>query len=756
MPNIIPVILLKKLIILPNQEIKIELNNKLSKLVIKKAMTDYNNEVLVVSPLDQMEEEPSTDDLPKVGVIAKIKSKIELNNNNIRLNLKGIKRVVINKYFPSKWNKDILSCEYEEIELPKFAPLEEKALQRKLINTLKDYISSSDNISNSILTTVNKAKNLNSITDIITSFLPFDFEKKCYYMQNYNPLNRAKDLVTDLLEELEIIKLDNEIDEIVQENLEENQKEFILREKIKAIKNELGEKSSQEITKDKFLAKLNSLKINPSTYNKILNEINKLTIISETSPELGVLINYLDWILSLPWNKTSKDCIDAREIMNKLNESHFGLKEIKNLVSDFALIKQKNKKIKAPIICLVGPPGVGKTSIAIAISKVLNRQFYKISVGGLNDSTELIGNRRTYLGANPGKIIQGLRKCGTKNPVILIDEVDKMMKNYHGDPASTLLEIIDPMQNAFFTDNYIEEPFDLSDVFFILTANDILNIPLTILDRVLVININSYTIFDKIEIANNYILPKLFKKYGINKIAFSIEVLKKIINEYTYEAGCRELERILEILIRKAIINNKAKILENDLKKYLGLPKYSLNNFENLNSYGIVNLLGVNTCGGTLEKVETAITDGDGKITITGSVGKVLEESIYVVLTYLKNKYKIVLDKKNIHVHFLESNFRKDGPSAGVAITTAILSFWKRKPIKANIAFTGEISLNGSILPVGGLKEKIIAAYNNGVNIVYIPIANINILEEIPKLIKENMEIIPIKNYEEIYAKYFK
>lgn len=754
MKNTIPVILLKELIILPNQEIKIELNNKISKLIIKKSTLEYDSKVLVVAPLDKKEEEPSVDDLPNVGIIAKIKSKIQLPSGNVRLTLRGLVRVVVTKYFVSNWNEDVLNAEYQKIELPKFAPEEEKALTRKLIATLKEYIDSSNNISNSILTTVTKAKSLDHITDIIASFLNFNYEKKCEYMQNYNPLNRAKNLLNDLKEEIAIIKLEDELDERVSEVIEANQKEFILKEKIKVIKEELGEKSTQEQETEEFINKLNTLKLTSSIQKKLENEIEKFSLINESSPEMGVIRTYIDWLINLPWNNKTKDPINPDEIIEKLNQTHYGLTEIKERISEYIAVKAKNNNIKTPIICLIGPPGVGKTSIAMAIAEVLNRKFYKISVGGLNDSTELIGSRRTYLGANPGKIIQGLKSCGSKNPVMLIDEVDKMTKNYHGDPASTLLEIIDPIQNKMFRDNYIEEPFDLSDILFILTANNINDIPEVLLDRVEVINLNSYTIFDKKDIAKYYLLPKIYKEYNY-EITISDELIKTIINNYTKEAGVRELERKLEKVVRKMVIASRKKLTSKDLPILLGNPME-----ENIplasGKIGEANILGVNSYGGFCSKVEAKIVEGTGKYYFTGSVGDILKESIYVALSYIKTNYKMTLDKKDVYIHFLDAATKKDGPSGGLAILVALTSIVKKKKVPKNMAFTGEITLNGEILAIGGLKEKLITAYNNDVNIVYIPRANKKELEDLPNIIKEKLDIRCINEFKELYTKVFK
>ena len=754
MKNVIPVILLKELVILPNQEIKIELNNKISKRIIKNALDD-NGKVLVVAPLDKNEEDPSVDDLPKVGVVAKIKNRIQLSSGNIRVTLRGINRVIINKYATSEIDDNILISVYENADLPKYDEAEEKAVRRKLIDILKDYINSSDNISNSILTTVNSNKDLNKVTDIITSFLPFNTSKKLEYMQNINPINRAKKLINDINEEIRLNRLDEEIDDKINEKLAEENRKFILKEKVNVIKNELGEYSIHEQVANEYKEKLEKLTINSATKEKILREINKFAILNDNSPEIGVYHNYLDWVINLPWNKYSKDTTNVKKIRSILDQSHYGLDDIKQRIIEYIQIKTINSSISSPIICLVGPPGVGKTSIAMSIANALNRKFYKISVGGLNDSAELIGHRKTYLGANPGKIIQGLRKCKVKNPIFLIDEVDKMLRDNKGDPASTLLEILDPTQNKYFTDNYIEEPFDISKIFFILTANSTNDIPETILDRVEVINLNSYTIFEKKDIAIKYILPRIYEEYKIDGIKFSDEILYYVIKHYTNEAGVRDLERVLRALTRKVIINDIKKLTISKINELLGNPKY-IDEQITIDKTGIVNILAVSSNGGVISKMESAKFKGNGKVFITGSVGEVMRETVDVVLSYIRSEYDVNYANLDIHLHFPATHIKKDGSSAGVGITTSILSLIEKKKIPQDVAFTGEISLNGQILRIGGLKEKLIAAYNNDINIVYIPNSNKQDLTEIPKYILDKLDIRCVSDYKEIYTKIFK
>lgn len=751
----IPVILLKNLVILPNQEIKLELNNVISGKAINDASSNFKSEILVVAPMDLLEEEPSVDDLPKVGVIAKIKNKID-NDGVIEIKLRGLKRVAVNKYYQEK-NNDILYSEVMYIDLPALVEEEENAILKKLVDTLKKYINISKGISNDILNFVSNNKDLNKITDAITSFLPFNIGKKLEYMQEINPIKRAKALIKDMNEEIKGIEIDNELEEKIDESLQNDQRKFILKEKMKVLKQELGEDSWKKEEVIEYRKVLDKLKIDKKIKDHFSHEIDKYEIMSDDALEVSVMHNYLDWVLHLPWNKTRKENANFDEVYKELNKSHFGMDEIKTRISEYVAIKNLNRNIQSPIVCLVGPPGVGKTTIAMSIARALNRDFYKISVGGLNDSTELVGSRRTYLASAPGKIIQGLNKCGSNNPLILIDEVDKMVKDYKGDPASTLLEILDPNQNKIFTDNYIEEPFDLSGVLFILTANNVSDIPKPILDRVELIELHSYTVFEKKDIAKNYMLPNILLDNMVydNKIKFSDELLYFLINNYTDEAGVRDLERILSSLARKITINNVKILNEERVVKLLGNPKYT-SNLVMEEENGVVNTLAVCNSGGTLSKVEVVTCKGNDKLTITGNAGNILKESISVVLTMLKLKYKYSFHNEDIHVHFLDASSKKDGPSAGIALSVALCSLKENKKVPSDVAFTGEVSLNGSILKIGGLKEKLIAAYNKNIKVVYMPKSNSEDLENVPKLILDNMEVIPVSNFNEVYTKLFK
>ena len=745
MSQSVATILMRNLVIFPNQEIKTDLKTDLTKNVIYRASSDYDGLLLIVAPINE------NNDLPKIGVIAKIKSKIELSNNSLRVTFRGLERVVVDSYFNID-GSDILMANIRRIDMPNINDTLKAAIKRKLVNTVKEYISLSPEVSNSIVSSIESSNNLNSITDIIASFLNFDVSKKLFYIETINAYTRAENLIIDINNEIDILKLEEEIDEKVSESISNNQKEYILREKIKEIRTELGEKSLKDEDIERFQKRLTEIELPEKTRKKLVQEIQKYEMANDMSPEVNIIRNYIDLVLGLPWNNQSEEITDIKKIKASLNKTHYGLEAIKERVIEYAGLKKINPNINNPIICLVGPPGVGKTSIASSIAQALNREFIKISVGGLNDSLELVGSRRTYLGASPGKIIQSIRKCGTNNPIILIDEVDKMVKDYKGDPASTLLEILDPIQNNSFTDYYIEEPFDLSNVFFILTANIESDIPATLIDRLEVINLNSYTSYDKLSITKKYLLPKIYEEYGINKLDIPDNIITTIIDNYTYESGVRDLDRVLKKYIRKTILEHKK---TDDITDILGEYKYNIQNVIEEREPGVSNALAYTPMGGIVTKIETVKMHGNGSVVITGMPGKTLEESVSVAIDFLKTNYSINITNNDLHIHFLDATSKKDGPSAGAAIAIALMSLYLDKPIPSNVAFTGEISLKGNISRVGGIKEKIIGAVNAGITRIYIPNDNLNDINSIPKKIIKDIDIIGVETYHQIYKDVF-
>ena len=752
----LPILLLKKLILLPNQEIRLEINNDVSKTAIDDAVKNYNSNILVISPINLLEEKPTTTDLPKVGVIGKIKTKIKLPNGNYRIIIKGINRVQVLEYFQT--NNGILKSSVKRLYIKTYDEVKETALSRKLKELINEYILINSESSNVITSSIENVTDLDMLTDIIVSFLPMDQSKKLIYMNEFNYIKRAENLIKDINIELEVINLDTKIDDEIREKFEKEQRDYILKEKINKLNKELGILTDKQLEVNHYKEILDDLVLPDKTKNKLYNEIKRYEYTNDNSPDASVIRNYLEWVLNLPWNNFSKEETNLVNVKKNLDKTHYGLENIKKRILEFVSIKKINKDVSNPILCLVGPPGVGKTTLGISISASLNREFYKISVGGLNDSSELVGHRKTFLGANPGKIIQGINKCGVMNPVILIDEVDKMSQDFKGDPTSTLLDILDESQNTMFIDNYIEEPIDLSKVMFILTANNLSDIPTALKDRLEIIEVNSYTEYEKMDIAKKYLIPDIFIKYGVKKIGFSDEVILYIINNYTKEAGVRELDRILKRLIRNYYLeNNKLKSITIEyVNKILGSPKYTKERIDN--HKGVVNSLAWTPYGGNIQKIECIKLNGNGNIITTGNIEKILEESISVAISFIKYKKYTTVDfnKLDLHINALNAGIKKDGSSGGVAIVTSILSEIKNKTVSSDIAMTGEITLNGDILAVGGIKEKIIGAYNNDIKTVYIPFNNKIDLDDIPNNIKKELNIRLIKNYQEIYDEIFK
>lgn len=755
MQEMLPILMLKKIVLLPHEEVRLEINNDISKVALDDANKNHNNKILVISPLNTLEENPSPSDLPNVGVIGKIKTKIKLPNGNYRIAITGLNRVQVLKYVTDN-NTNTLKSLVKRIYVNNGNVVEDTALYRKLMELLENYINLSPEAGNSIMSLVNSIDDLDEVTDLITSFVPLNISKKLYYMNEFDYVKRAKTLVEDINVELEIIKLNERIEKEIRDNFEREQKEIVLKEKISKINEELGISGSKETEVNSFREKLKNIEIKDKSKKKIEAEIRKYEYTNDNNPESSVIRNYLDWVLNLPWEVSSKEETNIDKVEKALNDTHYGLDEVKVRILEYIAIKKLNKNVKSPILCLVGPSGVGKTTLGFSISAALKREFVKVSVGGLNDSGELIGHRKTFLGANPGKIIQGIRKVGVKNPVILIDEVDKMVKDYKGDPASTLLDILDPKQNKYFVDNYIEEEFDLSKCLFILTANNLYDIPDALRDRLEIIEINSYTENEKVSIARNYLLKNITSSYGIKNIKTTDDDVLEIINYYTKEAGVRELDRLLRKLVRNIIINDKKKVIDKKLiVDVLGNRKYTTTKVEN--HIGLVNALACTKLGGVVLPIEGIIYEDKESVITTGNIKELMQESIKVSLSYIKSlKEKYSFSNKTVHINALNSAIPKDGTSGGVAITTVILSIIKNKEIPKFVAFTGEMSLYGDILPVGGIKEKIIAGFNNGIKKIFIPKQNEKDLENVDKSILDNMEIVMVSNYQEIYNALFK
>ncbi|MCX4248339.1 MAG: endopeptidase La [Bacilli bacterium] len=759
----LPVLLLKKLVLLPYQEVRLELNIELSKRIIDYSMNSFNNKLLVISPNNTLESNPSASDLPKVGVIAKIKSSLELPNGNYRVTITGITRVLVKTYKNLDADKNILEAKVKRTYIDNSNKTEEAAILRTLKGVIDSYMECNPHASNSVVNTISNIEDLDMLTDIITNFMPFDIQRKVYYMNEFDYIARANRLIKDINLELEVITIESKIDDEIRETFDKEQRDYILKQKIFKLNEELGLNADKQTEIALYNDSIDKLSISKKIKDKFKEEVKKYSYTSESNPDASVIRNYLDTVLNLPWDCESKDETDLKKIKRSLDKEHYGLTEAKQRIIEYIAVKKNNPDINAPIICLIGPPGVGKTTLGISISKSLNREFAKISVGGLNDATELTGHKRTYLGSSPGKIIQSIKKCGTKNPVILIDEVDKIVSDFKGDPSAVLLDILDQSQNTMFIDNYIEEPFNLSKILFILTANDVNSITPALKDRLEIIDLSSYTEFEKIDIAKKHIIPRILEEYKLKKVKIADDDILYMINSYTAESGVRELSRVLEKVYRHLIISEKE--IKSINKKYitecLGPVRYG-NTRTRTNHTGSVSTLGVTPYGGTIISIESIFVKGTGNILMTGNVKEPILESAKVAYSYIKSNHKnfkikeSTLNDYDIHINALNYNIKKDGTSGGVAFATSILSLALGIEVDSKIGFTGEITLHGDIYKVGGIKEKVIGAYNNGFKTIYIPLENKFDLEKVPEEIKKTLQIICVSNYKEIYNSLFK
>ena len=761
----LPVLLIRNMVLFPWSEIRLEFDSDNDKKAISLAESFYENNIVIVNPKDLLEIDPDISELPKIGVLATIKMKIDMPNGKTRIILSGINRVYVHAYTKDDNLFEAMVSDTEEDELD---IKEELAYSRALNKHIEVYVKEVPYMSNSVLGQIAGITSISRLTDIIALFLPTTFERKKEYIEEVSSTSRVKMILDDINRDIEVMKLEEEIEREVTKKMDESQKEYVLREKIKAIKEELGDINDKDTDIDLLKDKIRKLNCPKKVREKLEYEISRYEMCSSLSPEVGIIRNYIDWLINLPWDNFTKDETNLVKVKKYLDSTHSGLDKAKERIIEYLAVKQKTNNLKSPILCFVGPPGVGKTTLAKSIAKSIGRETTKISVGGINDEAEIVGHRRTYLGANPGLIIQGMKKAGTTNPVFIIDEIDKMTKDIKGDPASSLLEVLDPEQNNKFIDLFIEEEFDLSNVMFITTANYIEQIPNELRDRLEIIELYSYTEYEKLDIAKKHLIPKEITEHGLTSknVRFTDDAILTIIRGYTKEAGVRELDRVIATVIRKIvkdIVMNNTKsncIINNgNIKKYLGNKKYLDNNDKELLSVGVVNGLAYTPYGGDLLQVEVTYFSGTGNLVLTGSLGDVMKESATIALSYIKaNAKTFKLDDKifrenDFHIHVPEGAIPKEGPSAGVTLTTAILSSLLNKKVSSNVAMTGEVTLTGKVLPIGGLKEKSIAAFRSGIERVFIPKENEPDLEEIPKEIKNKIDFILVDDYIQIFKK---
>ncbi|MFL2889416.1 MAG: endopeptidase La [Pelagibacteraceae bacterium] len=757
--NIKPLLPLRDIVIFPAMVVPLFVGREKSIKALQEVMKT-DKEIVLVAQKNSEVDNPEAEDIYSYGCLSKVLQLLKLPDGTVKVLVEGTKRVKIKSI--NKDNPKFLKCETEIIEetgkskeTDLFAQGLAKKFEKLLILNKKDLEDASSNI--------RKLKDASQIADNISSNLNLQIFEKQEILEISDVRKRLEKIHELVEKETSVISVEKKIRGRVKNQMEKTQREYYLNEQLKAIQKELGEidEGKDEVTNlGKAIAKA---KMPKQAQEKCLAELKKLKSMSPMSAEATVVRNYLDWMTELPWSNKSKINTDLKNAQNTLDQDHYGLEKVKERIIEFLAVQKRIQKLKGPILCLVGPPGVGKTSLGKSIAKATGRKFIRISLGGIRDEAEIRGHRRTYIGSLPGKIIQMMKKAGTKNPLFLLDEIDKVGNDYRGDPSSALLEALDPEQNKEFNDHYLEVDYDLSDVMFVTTANT-LNILPPLLDRMEVIRIPGYTEDEKVNIAQKYLIPKQSENNGLKKSEWNInpDINKKIIRNYTRESGVRNLEREISKIARKIVkkidakekVNNPMK--ENDLGDYLGIPKFKYGEIEDQNRIGVVTGLAWTEVGGEILKIESVIMPGKGKMQITGKLGDVMQESIKAAKSYIRSKsldYGIIppiFEKKDFHVHVPEGATPKDGPSAGIGMVTSIISAITEIPVDKNIAMTGEITLRGIVLPIGGLKEKLLAAHRAGIKKVLIPEENKKDLVEIPDIIKKSIKIIPVKNVDEV------
>ncbi len=758
------VMIINDMVIFPNNEVRIEYDNNYDKQMVDIVDKIEDNLMLIVNPIN--DDNIDVTSFPKYGILGRLKLKMNVPNGKTRIVIEGLDRVEISSY---EEFGNYFKANYNLIEFGEDTE-EERAYFKILVKSLENYISKVQYMGNAILSQLSSSDNLSELCDLIVSFLPLDYSSKKKYITTIDSISRAKYLIEDMSRDMKVAELEQQIEAEVEKELNDSQKEYFLREKIKLMQKEIGEGNNKDSEVQKFRKKVSKLKCNSKIKEKIKREIDRYDNLNSNSPELGMIREYIDWMVNLPWNTYTKDTRDLESVKDILDSSHYALEDVKDRVLEYLAVKQNTNNLRSPILCLVGPPGVGKTSLALSIAKSLNRKTAKISVGGINDEAEIVGHRRTYIGANPGRIIQGIRKAGTANPVFIIDEIDKMTKDIKGDPASALLEVLDPEQNNKFFDHYIEEDFDLSKVMFIATANYIEQIPYELRDRLEMINISSYTEYEKLDIANKHLIPREMEEHGLTslQISFSDDAIMYLIRNYTKEAGVRELERVIASLFRKIVkklLLSKEKFFyvidKNLIIELIGKPKYSYVEKLDDSDIGVVNGMAYTIFGGDILPIEATLFKGKGNLVLTGSLGDVMQESCHIALDYIKSNMDIfgidcnLFSDNDIHIHVPEGAVNKDGPSAGITITSTLISLFTKRIVSNKIAMTGEITLRGRVLPIGGLKEKVIGAHRANIKKVFIPVENERDLDDIPENIRNDIEFIKVKNYMEVYKELF-
>lgn len=751
---------LRGVAVFPYMVIHLDVGRERSISAIDAAMAE-ERELFLTMQKDAQTDEPDMDDIYQFGTVAEIKQLLKLPGGTIRVLVEGLRRA---KIVNLKSADPYMRVEVEEYTESASKDMELEALMRTLVGQFEQYAKVSKKIPPEAIVSVVTLEEPGRMADVIAAHLSLKLTAKQDVLEAVNVKERLELLCRLLANEMEILELERKINARVRKQMEKTQKEYYLREQLKAIQKELGEKEDRISEAEELREKVDKAKLPKEVREKALKEIDRLEKMPPQAAEAAVVRTYLDWILALPWNKQTKDRLDIEAAEKILNDEHYGLKEVKDRILEFLAVRQLAKKMKGPILCFVGPPGVGKTSLAKSIANALERKFVRMSLGGVRDEAEIRGHRRTYVGAMPGRIIQSLKQAGTKNPVILLDEIDKLGADFRGDPASALLEVLDPEQNNTFSDHYIESPFDLSKVMFITTANVQYNIPRPLLDRMEVIYLPGYTEEEKLQIALRHLLPKQLAEHGLSKeqLVVSENAIRKIIREYTKEAGVRNLEREIASICRKVAKEivakkiEKAKVSAQNVEKYLGIPRFHYGVAEKKDEVGVALGLAVTEVGGDTLAIEVTIMKGKGKLTLTGKLGDVMKESAYAGFSYIRSRSSEFgisddfYEKYDIHIHVPEGAIPKDGPSAGITMATALTSALTNRPVRKDVAMTGEITLRGRVLPVGGIKEKVLAAHRAGAKTIILPKENEKNLEEIPVNVKRKLKFILAEHLDEV------
>ena len=756
----VPVVCTRGVVVFPNQDVVIDVGRKKSLNAISLANENYNGKVFVVCQINLLLDNPKKEDLYQVGTLCDVAS-IRKENEFLRVKFSGVQRARIVELEDSKESfmatvvplTDIIGDDKTEV-----------TLIRQIAKEFESMANFGTDFPKEVLQQLAKGVSAQALADQFGQFFPMSVEKRQQLLESLDLSERLTMVLEELEVEKEINAIEREITDKVRERVEDNQKEYYLREKLRVIKEELGDVSNQGDDVEDLRKMANENPYPENIKNKMLEEIQRYEMMPAASGEASVIRTYLDWLFKLPWYELTEDKEDLNQIMTTLDEDHYGLQKIKERILEYIAVKNMTKSLNAPILCLVGPPGVGKTSLAKSIARALEREFVKISLGGVHDEAEIRGHRRTYLGSMPGRVIQGMKKAKVLNPVFLIDELDKMGADYKGDPSSAMLEVLDPEQNSLFSDHYLEEPYDLSKVMFIATANYLENIPAPLRDRLEIIELSSYTEEEKKHIALEHLIPKQLNANGLksSQLTLNEKELIYLIRYYTKESGVRQLERVIANLCRKAVLQilkekkRSVKVTQKLINEWLGNEMFSYGMKEKTNQVGIVTGLAYTSFGGDILPIEVTYFGGRGNVIVTGQLGDVMKESATVAVGYVKShasEYGIepkFFEEMDIQIHVPEGAVPKDGPSAGITLTTAVISALTKRPVYSDLAMTGEVTLRGNVLPIGGIKEKSMAAHRSGIQRIVLPKMNVKDMDEIPQVVKDAITFIPVENMEQV------